>query len=300
MAALRPISNDRIRLLLLSIIIVALLVAFLSVLTGIEEAGRFASHPVSGAFSIAFPLLGQGIFLVLYLLGLLVGWHQVAGGAYGWLDLGEGIAVAGLGYAIAEAIVFRQRRATDRKDETARKSLHIASNLFACFMIWVLGIERTSCIVLTATCIGILLMHLALAGTKIPGMEEWIRNVGREGETPGEGALYNALGILFAISLLRDHPMAAISVILILALGDGLATFAGTRYGRHRLPWNRSKSLEGTAGFALGASFSWLAMPVPETAMIVILAAIIESLPLRVNDNIVLPAAVSLLYYLVI
>jgi dolichol kinase len=41
-------------------------------------------------------------------------------------------------------------------------------------------------------------------------------------------------------------------------------------------------------------------MPVMETILIVILAAIIESLPLRVNDNIVLPAAVSLLYYLVI
>lgn len=300
MASLSPISNDRFRLLLLSIIIVALLAASLRVITGIEEAGRFASHPISGAFSIAFPLLGQGTFLVLYLLGLLAGWHQVAGGAYSWLDLGEGVAVAGLGYAVAEAIVFRQKRAATRKDETARKSLHIASNLFACLMIWVLGIEMTAYIVLTAACIGILLMHLALAGTKIPGMEEWIRNVGREGETPGEGALYNALGILFAISILRDHQLAAISVILILALGDGLATFSGTRYRRHRLPWNRSKSLEGTIGFALGASFSWLTMPVPETALIVILAAIIESLPLRVNDNIVLPAAVSLMYYLAI
>jgi dolichol kinase len=286
--------------LLLSIIIVALLAASLGVLTGIDEAGRFASHPISGAFSIAFPLLGQGIFLVLYLLGLLVGWHHVAGGAYGWLDLGEGVAVAGLGYAIAEAVVFRQRKATTRKDETARKSLHIASNLFACLMIWMLGIEKTAYIVLTAACIGILLMHLALAGTKVPGMAEWIKNVGREGETPGEGALYNALGILFAISLLRDHPLAAISVILILALGDGLATFAGTRFGRHRLPWNRSKSLEGTAGFALGASFSWLTMPIPETILIVMLAAIIESLPMKVNDNIVLPVAVSLLYYLAI
>jgi dolichol kinase len=167
-------------------------------------------------------------------------------------------------------------------------------------MIWMLGIEKTAYIVLTAACIGILLMHLALAGTKVPGMAEWIKNVGREGETPGEGALYNALGILFAISLLRDHPLAAISVILILALGDGLATFAGTRFGRHRLPWNRSKSLEGTAGFALGASFSWLTMPVAETILIVMLAAIIESLPMKVNDNIVLPVAVSLLYYLAI
>lgn len=284
-------------LLLISIIMVAILAAFLSIVTGIEQAGRSAPLPLSGAFSIAFPLLGHGVFLLLYSVGLLVGWHQVAGGAYGWLDLGEGIAIAGLGYAIAEAIVFNRKRAIDRKDESARKTLHIVSNLTACLMIWALGIETTSYIVLLVAFIGILAMHLALTGTKIPGMEEWIKNVGRMGENPGEGALYNALGVLFAISLLRDYPLAAISVILILALGDGLATFAGARYGRHKLPWNRNKSWEGIAGFSLGASCAWFLMPVPGTVLIVILAAIIESLPMRVNDNIVLPAAVSLMYY---
>lgn len=216
------------------------------------------------------------------------------------MDVGEALAIACLGYAIAEAIVFRQKKALNRKDERARKTLHIISNLFACLMIWILGIKTTSYIVLLGACTGILLMHLTQTGIKIPGIEEWIKNVGREGEKPGEGALYNALGILFAISLLRIDSLAAISVILILALGDGFATFAGTSYGRHRLPWNKNKTWEGTIGFACGAICAWLVMPIPETILIVISAAVIESLPLKVNDNIILPVVVSLLYYFII
>jgi dolichol kinase len=125
------------------------------------------------------------------------------------LDLGEGIAIAGLGYAMS-----------------------------ACLLIWTFGIQTTLYFVLLGTCIGILLMHLTIIRIKIPGIEEWLRNVGREGENPGEGALYNALGILFVLSLLRYDSAAAISVILILALGDGFATYIGTRYGRHRLHLN--------------------------------------------------------------
>jgi dolichol kinase len=109
--------------------------------------------------------------------------------------------------------------------------------------------------------------------------------------------LYNALGVLFTIILLSDDPMAAISVILIPALGDGLAAFAGTRYGRHRLPRNRNKTWEGTTGVECGAACAWIVLPMPETILIVISSAIIEALPLKVNDNIVLPAAVSLLFF---
>lgn len=49
-----------------------------------------------------------------------------------WLDLGLVIAIAGLGYSIAEAIVFRERKEKSRKDEGKRKALHIASNLATC------------------------------------------------------------------------------------------------------------------------------------------------------------------------
>jgi len=131
-------------------------------------------------------------------------------------------------------------------------------------------------------------------------MKEWVENVGREGEIPGEGALYNALGVLFALGLLRDHPAAAIAVIIILAMGDGLATFMGSSYGRHKLPWNESKTFEGTVGFAAGAMGAFMVLPTVGTLAIVLLSSIIESLPLKVNDNIVLPVAASLMYYLVL
>lgn len=105
-------------------------------------------------------------------------------------------------------------------------------------------------------------------------------------EEIGWGALYNALGVLFALGLLRDHPAAAIAVIIILAMGDGL-TFVGSSYSRHKLPWNESKTVEGTVGFAAGAMGAFMVLPTAGTLAIVLLSSIIESLPLKVNDNIV-------------
>jgi dolichol kinase len=58
-------------------------------------------------------------------------------------------------------------------------------------------------------------------------------------------------------------------VIFILALGNGLAIYIGTRYGRHELPWNSSKTFEGMIGFAAGAICALLVMPVPVTILAV-------------------------------
>jgi len=298
LSALNPTSMQRIKLLFFSLVIAAIIAASLKCLP--ESVNCCQLQPISGAFSFVFPLMGHGAFALFYIIGMLVSWFEVSGGQNCWLDLGEGIAIAGLGYAIAQAIVFRQKRAINRIDERARKAVHIISNLSACLLIWVLGIQTTSYFVLLGTCVGILLMHLKIIGLKIPGIDNWLRNVGREGEIPGEGSLYNALGILFVLSLLRNEIAAAISVIFVLALGDGLATYIGTRYGRIKLPWNRNKTFEGMIGFAAGAICSLLVMPVPATILVVMAATIIESLPLRVNDNIVLPVVSSLVYFLII
>jgi len=289
---------ERIKLLLLSFIIAELAATSLKYLTNATECGHL--EPTSGAFSIVFSLLGHVFFPISYLIGLLVSWYEISGGQSCWLDLGEGIALAGLGYGIAEAIVFRQKNVIARKDERLRKGVHIISNLSACLFVWILGIQYTSYLVLMGTCIGILVMHLTMIGIKVPGIQGTLRNVGREGEIPGEGALYNALGILFAIGLLRNDQAAVISVILILALGDGFATYIGTNYGRHKLPWNKSKTLEGTIGCAAGAIWALVAMPMPVTILIVVLATMIESAPMKVNDNLTLPVVSSLLYYLML
>ena len=293
-----PTSTERFKLLLVSIIAAMLIATAMEVFIGVGGSTRI--EILSGWFSILFPLLGNLIFPVLYFVGLIFGSYQVSGKEMWWLDLGLVVAIAGLGYAVAEAIVFRERKAKNRDDERARKALHIASNLATCLLIWIFGIRTTSIFVLLLTCTEILLIHLIASGIKVPGMKEWVENVGREGEILGEGALYNALGVLFALGLLRDHPAAAIAVIIILAMGDGLATFMGSSYGRHKLPWNESKTFEGTVGFAAGAMGAFMVLPTVGILAIVLLSSIIESLPLKVNDNIVLPVAASLMYYLVL
>lgn len=75
--------------------------------------------------------------------------------------------------------------------------------------------------------------------------------------------------------------------------------YVGTIYGKHNLPGNKNKTIEGTTGFA-GAIFALLAMPVMLTILKAAMATIIESLPLKTNGDLALPASLSLLYYFII
>jgi len=74
----------------------------------------------------------------------------------------------------------------------------------------------------------------------------------------------------------------------------------GRPYEKHKLPWNSNKTVEGSIGFAAGAMSALLVLPAPATILIVVLATIVEPLPIRLNDNITLPAVTSLLYYFII
>jgi dolichol kinase len=97
--------------------------------------------------------------------------------------------------------------------------------------------------------------------------------------------------------MLRSNPPAAIAVILMFGLGDGFATYVGTTHGKHKLPWNKNKTMEGTLGFMAGAMCAIFIMPVPAVFLGAVLGAIVESLPLKLNDNITLPVVLSLLFY---
>ena len=80
----------------------------------------------------------------------------------------------------------------------------------------------------------------------------------------------------------------------------GFATYIGTIYGRHKLPWNNRKSIEGSIGFAVGAMCALLVLPLPITVIVVLLATVVETIPIRLNDNITLPVVSSLVYYFVL
>ncbi len=305
------ISKERLKLLVINTIVTAILAVSLQMAIPIHRPCQiepnaysmclpyyaYPSIHASTSFSFVFPFLGHVLFYLLYIIALLISWSRVYQGLHSWLDIGGGIAIAGLGYNIAETIVNKHKRIIFRDDERSRQAVHASIGLLLCFMIRLIGIERTSYFVLAGTCVGLLIIDVILMGVRVPGIDKLLDRFERKGVMPGEGSMYYALGVLFAIGLLRNNSAEAISVILILALGDSLATYIGRYYGKHKLPWNSDKTIEGSLGFAAGAMCSLLVLPVPITILVIIISTTVESLPIRLDDNITLPIAVSLLYY---
>ena len=96
----------------------------------------------------------------------------------------------------------------------------------------------------------------------------------------------------------------------ILAAGDGMATLVGAHVRTSPLPWNRAKSVGGLAAFIV---FGWLAGSAlaawtasAETrlwwiliapAIAAIVAGFTETAPIRLNDNISVPASAALVLW---
>ena len=98
---------------------------------------------------------------------------------------------------------------------------------------------------------------------------------------------------------LPAQPEIGMAVTMIIAFGDGSATLAGMLVRGRRLPWNRDKSWAGLAAFLLCAIplatlAYWfearpgvaLSLACACVAPAVLTAALAESLPVRINDNI--------------
>jgi phytol kinase len=305
------ITKERLKLLAINITAATAIAALLQVVIPISRPCQlepnmsnmclpyyaYPSIHASISFAFVFPFLGHIMFYPMYVIALLISWSRVYEGLHSWLDVGGGIATAGLGYGIAGMLVNRKKRIICRDDERSRQAVHLSIGLMLCLMICLTGIEITSYFVIFGTCVGILIINITLSGIRVPGIDKLLDRFERKGVIPGEGSMYYVLGVLFALGLLRSSAAAAISVILILAVGDSLATYIGRYYGKRRLPWNSEKTIEGSLGFAAGAMFSLLVLPIPSTIIVIILSTAIESLPIRLDDNITLPVASSLIYY---
>lgn len=126
-----------------------------------------------------------------------------------------------------------------------------------------------------------------------------ISTITRNAASPAElyeftaAPLYFAVGILLTL-LLFPTPVNG-AAVAIFALGDSTASLFGGLISKKPLPFNKGKTLEGSL---LGFVFAFLAgvffVP-PLLALIAAAVAMtIESLPLPVNDNILMPLGTGL------
>ena len=181
--------------------------------------------------------------------------------------------------------------------ETRRQIVHITMVGWA-LLLRVITWQQTAALAATA------LLFNAFVLPRVGG-----RAIFRPGEARGvpAGILFYPLAVLLLVVIFRSRLDIVAAAWAILALGDGAATIAGRRFGRTPLPWNAGKTWVGTATFmmaggAAGVFFAWWTQPAldrPASAAFVfgapivaaIVAALVESMPVRLDDNLSVPFA---------
>ncbi|MBN1826329.1 MAG: DUF92 domain-containing protein [Candidatus Eisenbacteria bacterium] len=118
--------------------------------------------------------------------------------------------------------------------------------------------------------------------------ESWFRFTAAVAAFPAGTALF--------LFLFPERPEIAAGAWAILAAGDSAAWLAGRFLPRPALPWNRRKSVAGTAAFLLAAlpagalAAAWIGdLPLSNAFALLagpaLLGALVESLPVRGGDN---------------
>jgi uncharacterized protein (TIGR00297 family) len=193
------------------------------------------------------------------------------------------------------------RRASAAKaehSETARQVVHMAMGAFALLLRWLTWWQALA---LAAAALAFNLVVLPRIGGALyrPGDRE--RGL--------HGILYYPLAVLLLLVAFPTRPDIAAAAWGILAIGDGIATLAGRAIGGPTWPWNREKTLSGSAAFAIGGAAAGVAMawwcrpavvppPAPLFAFVApvvaaLLAALVETIPVRLDDNLSVAATAA-------
>ena len=190
------------------------------------------------------------------------------------------------------------------RGELLRKLVHMAVGLIA-FAVRFLGPVGSALCALAATLSNIFLLP------RIGGKKLW-----RQAETDrgaSLGIVLYPLTVLILILAFWQRLEVAAAVWGILAFGDGMASLVGMSIGKHKLPWNRGKSWAGTLAYwvfgtagcvtlllwtAEGTERAYaLPFALGISAAAALLAALLESLPQGLDDNLGVPLVTGLFLF---
>jgi uncharacterized protein (TIGR00297 family) len=190
------------------------------------------------------------------------------------------------------------------RGELLRKTVHMSVGLVA-FAVRFLGPGLSALCAAAATLFNFLVLP------RIGGKKLWRQREAEQGASLGI-VLYPFTVLLLILAFWNRLEVAA-AMWGILAFGDGMASLVGMTLGRRKLPWNPRKSwagslayvVFGTAGCAVlllwtaagtGREYPWLfATGIALAATLV--AAVLESLPLGLDDNLGVPLVSGLWLY---
>jgi phosphoserine phosphatase len=187
-----------------------------------------------------------------------------------------------------------KQRSLPSKNAVLRETIH-ASGFFVPVLAGLIGNTPVALMICVVSALYFLSELSRLSRKNLPVISAITRNAALQAELYEFAAapLYFALGILLTL-LLFPAPVNS-AAIAIFALGDSTAALFGGLISKNPLPFNKGKTLEGSL---VGFFFAFLAgsfFVSPALALIgAVVAMTIESLPLPVNDNVLIPLCTGL------
>ena len=139
--------------------------------------------------------------------------------------------------------------------ETARQSVHMAMGAFALLLRWLTWWQAMA-LAATALAFNLFVLPRLRMNLYRPG----------EAERGVHGIIWYPLAVLLLLVTFPHRADIVAAAWGILAVGDGIATLAGRAIGGPRWPWNRDKTISGSAAFAIagaaaGVFLAWWCRP---------------------------------------
>ena len=197
-----------------------------------------------------------------------------------------------------QLLSVRTVRVQEIQKELFRKGIH----LFIAFVPVLASVHLLATFLLLGG--GILLYVVAellrFQGLRVPVISKVTEYASRERDR-GKivlGPVTLGLGAMAALFFYPD-PAASLAIYA-LAFGDGLSSVVGKLFGRERIPFTGGKTYAGslTCFFAV-FFFSFFIVRDPGIALVTAISAtILEALPLRDLDNVVIPLGTGLSVYI--
>ncbi len=179
--------------------------------------------------------------------------------------------------------------------ELIRKSIHLLIG----FTPLLLSISKPLTLALLASGIAAFagFETLRMRGVRIPLISALTEKAARKRDAGRfiKGPITLGLGAL--LSALLFQPIPASVAIYILAFGDGFSSLVGKLFGRARMPFTRGKSVEGSLTCFIVSMLSAYAVSgkLGASAAVAAFATIVEAIPTKDWDNILLPLAAGLM-----
>ncbi len=196
------------------------------------------------------------------------------------------------------SLSIQHGRSSSWGQELRRKSVH-ACSMFIPFIASV-NYHLTLLLLLTVTFLYMVSEWVRLNGIRFPVLGIITRLCVRSNEVRHFTLAPLTLVVGVILSLLFFSELIAYVVIVILAFADSFATIVGKFYGRVKIPYNRKKSVEGSAAFFVTAFICAVFLLPLKTALIAsFVSCIIETIPFKF-DNISIPLGTGLILGLII